>query len=161
VFAEYNYASGDSNRTDGVRETFGEGFLSGHDKLGLSDLVGWRNIRDARVGLEVKPRSTWQLSGSYHSWWLASATDGLYNAGGALVARSPTGAAGSHVGQEIDAQATYTYSRQLQFSTGYAYIVPGEFLKHTTPGHAYSYPFVMVTYVFLGEHPAPVLKPVH
>jgi hypothetical protein len=54
------YASGDSNRTDGVRETFGEGFLSGHDKLGLSDLVGWRNVRHARVGLEVRPRSTWQ-----------------------------------------------------------------------------------------------------
>lgn len=158
MFAEYNYASGDGNRTDGVRETFGEGFLSGHDKLGLSDLVGWRNIRHARVGVDIKPQPTWQISASYHSWWLASATDGLYNAGGALVARSPTGAAGSHVGQEIDAQATYTYSRQLQFSTGYAYIIPGEFLKHTTPGHAYSYPFLMVTYVFLGEHPAPVRK---
>ena len=28
------------------------------------------------------------------------------------------------------------------------------FLKNTTQGHGYSYPFVMVTYVFLGEKPA-------
>jgi hypothetical protein len=94
------------------------------------------------------------MNGSYHSWWLASATDGLYTASGGLVARSVAGTSGRHVGQEVDAITTFNYSPQLQLSGGYAYIFPGEFLKNTTAGHAYSYPFVMATYVFLGEQPA-------
>ncbi len=94
------------------------------------------------------------MAGSYHSWWLASATDGLYSASGALVARSAAGTAGSHVGQEIDAQVSFVYSPQLQIGGGYAHLVPGEFLKNTTPGRSYKAPYVMVTYVFLGEQPA-------
>ncbi len=93
------------------------------------------------------------MSGSYHTWWLARATDGLYNAGGALVARSLDGTAGTHVGHEVDAQAAYIYSPQLQIAGGYAHVVPGEFLKNTTPGHSYRSAYVMVTYVFLGEQP--------
>src|SRR5256885_11460292 len=63
--------------------------------------------------------------------------------------RSITGAAGRRVGQEIDAQLSYAYSPQLQVAGGYAYLIPGDFLKNTTPGHPYSYPYVMLTYVFL------------
>jgi hypothetical protein len=80
--------------------------------------------------------------------------DGLYGASGALVTRSATGTAGRHVGHEIDGQVAYTYSPQLQIGAGYAHVLPGEFLKGTTTGLAYKYPYVMVTYVFLGEQPA-------
>ena len=153
-FGEYNYASGDANRTDGTRGTFDQLYPTGHDKYGLADQVGWRNIRHARAGVELKPSATWGVNGGYHSWWLASVTDALYSASGAAVARSAAGTAGSHVGQEVDMQVAYNYSPQLQIGGGYAYLMPGEFLTNTTPGHAYSYPYLMVTYVFLGEKPA-------
>lgn len=153
-FGEYNYASGDANRTDGTRGTFDQLYPTGHDKYGLADQVGWRNIHHARVGLELKPSAKWGVNGGYHSWWLASITDALYSASGAVVARSAAGTAGRHVGQELDIQAAYTYSPQLQIGGGYAYLIPGEFLMNITPGHAYSYPYLMVTYVFLGEKPA-------
>jgi hypothetical protein len=153
-FGEYNYASGDANRTDGTRGTFDQLYPTGHDKYGLADQVGWRNIHHARAGIELKPSATWGVNGGYHSWWLASVTDALYSAGGAVVARSATGTAGRHVGQEVDIQAAYNYSPQLQIGVGYAYLIPGEFLTNTTPGRAYSYPYLMVTYVFLGEKPA-------
>jgi hypothetical protein len=153
-FGEYNYASGDANRTDGTRGTFDQLYPTGHDKYGLADQVGWRNIHHARAGVELKPSAKWGVNGGYHSWWLASATDALYSAGGAAVARSAAGTAGRHVGQEVDIQAAYNYSPQLQIGAGYAYLIPGEFLTNTTPGHAYSYPYVMATYVFLGEQPA-------
>lgn len=156
LFAEYNYASGDDDRIDGTRGTFDQLYPTGHDKLGLSDQVGWRNIRHARAGLEFQPAPKWQATGSYHSWWLASATDALYGASGVLVARSITGTAGTHVGQEVDAQATYVYSPQLQINGGLAHVFPGEFLKTVTPGHAYTYPYIMVTYVFLGDRPVTV-----
>lgn len=139
LFGEYNVASGDENRSDGTRGTFDQLYPTGHDKLGLSDQVGWRNIRHARSGLEFKPARKWQATGSYHSWWLASATDGLHNAVGALVTRSPTGTAGTRVGQELDAQATYVYSPQLQINGGFAHVFPGEFLKTTTGGHSPSW----------------------
>lgn len=154
LFGEYNCASGDANHADGTRGTFDQLYPTGHDKVGLADQVGWRNVRHVRTGVDLKPSPKWLLAGSYHSMWLASVSDGLYNSGGALVARSLTGTAGRHVGQELDAQATYIYSPQLQINGGLAHMIPGEFLKNTTPGHAYTYPYVMVTYVFLGEQPA-------
>jgi hypothetical protein len=153
-FGEYNYASGDTNPKSGTRGTFDQLYPTAHDKYGLADQVGWRNIRHARAGAELKPSAKWGVSGSYHSWWLASVTDALYSASGAAVARSVAGTAGRHVGQEVDIQAAYNYSPQLQIGAGYAYLIPGEFLKNTTPGHAYSYPYLMATYVFLGEKPA-------
>jgi hypothetical protein len=153
-FGEYNYASGDASRTDGTRGTFDQLYPTGHDKYGLADQVGWRNIHHARAGVEFKPSPKWGVNGGYHSWWLASVTDALYSAGGVAVVRSADGTAGRHVGQEVDVQAAYNYSPQLQIGGGYAYLIPGEFLTHATPGHAYSYPYVMLTYVFLGEKPA-------
>jgi hypothetical protein len=153
LFTEYNYASGDSDSKDGIRGTFDQLYPTGHDKLGLADQVGWQNIEHLRGGVELKPKAQWSLAGSYHSWWLASATDALYSAGGAVVTRSANGSAGRYVGQELDAQATYTYSPQLQIGGGYARVIPGEVLKATTPGRAYNYSYLMVTYVFVGDKP--------
>mgnify|MGYP001305618560 CR=1 FL=1 len=155
LFAEYNHASGDEDRTDGTRGTFDQLYPTPHDQYGLADQVGWRNIHHLRSGVEIRPAPKWQVSGGYHSWWLASATDGLFSAGGALVARSVPGTAGRHVGQEADAQVAYVYSSQLQVGAGYAHVFPGQFLEGTTAGAAYNYPYVMVTYVFLGDKPAP------
>lgn len=153
IFGEYNYASGDSSGTDGTRGTFDQLYPTGHDKLGLSDQVGWRNVHNVRAGVEVRPTPKWLVASSYHRWWLASATDALYSASGAIVARMAAGTAGRYVGQEIDGQVAYAYSPQLQIGGGYAHLIPGEFLKNTTPGRSYRAPYVMVTYVFLGEKP--------
>jgi hypothetical protein len=86
--------------------------------------------------------------------WLASRTDALYGANGSALARSIPGTAGRFVGQEVDGQAVYTYSPQLQIGVGYAHLLLGEFLDNTTPGESYSSMYVMVTYVFLGDRPA-------
>jgi hypothetical protein len=154
-FVEFNYASGDSSPTDGVRGTFDQLYPTGHDKIGLADQVGWRNIEHLRGGVEMKPRPRWQLSSSYHAFWLASGIDALYGANGVAVVRATAGGAGRFVGQEIDAQATYIYSPQLQIAGGYARLAPGEFLKNTTPGESYATSYLMVTYVFVGDKPAP------
>jgi hypothetical protein len=153
LFGEFNHASGDPNPKDGIRGTFDQLYPTGHDKLGLADQVGWKNISHARGGVEFKPARRWQVASSYHSWWLASPNDALYSASGAVVVRSSSGTAGRHVGQEIDGMVTYVYSPQLQINSGLAHVFPGEFLERTTDGHAYTYPYVMVTYVFVGDQP--------
>jgi alginate export protein len=98
--------------------------------------------------VELKPNRKWTASASYHNYWLASQRDGLYAASGALVARSINGTAGSHVGQEIDAQALCKWNRAVQLGFGYAHLFTGEFLSNTTGGKDYNYPYAMVTYAF-------------
>jgi Alginate export len=149
--SEYNFATGDENATDGSRQTFDQLYPTGHDKLGLADQVGWRNVHHLREGFEFSPFKATPISLNYHSWWLAEKTDALYAASGALLARVPGGAADSHVGQEIDVQISRPLTQQIQVAAGYAHMFTGAFLQQATPGASYSAPYVMVTYVFLAE----------
>jgi len=148
---EYNFASGDRDSTDGHRGTFDQLYPTGHDKYGLADQVGWRNIRHVRGGVDLPPLRKWALSTSVHSWWLAEKTDSLYAASGTSLARIATGAASAHVGEEFDVQVSRPLTPQLQLAAGYAHIIPGAFLQEATPGASYSFPFVMATYVFLAD----------
>ena len=151
ITGEYNYASGDKDPNDGVRHTFDQLFPTPHDKYGLADQVGWKNIHHLRSGFEFTPVKGLPIATNYHSWWLAERRVGLYNVASAIVARIPAGAADRHVGQEIDVQVTKALFPQLQLAAGYAHIVPGAFLKEATPGASYSHPYVMATYVFLAD----------
>jgi len=148
ILAEYNYASGDKNPRDGKRGTFDQLYPTAHDKYGLADQVGWKNTHHLRAGVELKPRSKWLVMEKYSSWWLASPRDALYSAGGVVLARVQDGSAGRFVGQELDSQAVYTLSKQIQIAGGYAYLFPGTFLKKATPGRAYSFPYLSFSYLF-------------
>jgi hypothetical protein len=148
LVAEYNYATGDNTPGDGVQETFDQLYPTGHDKLGLGDQVGWKNIHDVRAAIEYKATSKITLTGAYHSWWLASRTDALYNAAGASIVKVSDGSAGRHVGQEADIQMTYALNAATSIGAGYANIFPGTFLKNATPGKQYRLPYVMLTYSF-------------
>jgi hypothetical protein len=148
VVLEYNYATGDDTPTDGVQQTFDQLYPTGHDKYGLADQVGWKNIHDLRAGVEYKATAKLNMSVFYHSWWLASTTDALYNAAGAPVVKVASGTAGRHVGQEADIQMTYGLNAVTSIGAGYANIFPGTFLKNATPGKQYRLPYVMFTYSF-------------
>jgi hypothetical protein len=148
---EYNYASGDEDPTDGVRGTFDQLYPTPHDKTGLADQIGWKNLHHARAGLEFSPMRGTPVTLNYHSWWLAEARDAVYNVGNAPLARVPAGAADRHVGQEVDVQISRAVTPQIQVAGGYAHILTGAFLKQATPGASYSHPYLMVTYVFLAE----------
>lgn len=151
LVGEANYASGDSSATDGTRGTFDQLYPTGHDKYGLADQVGWRNMTNVRGGVEMAPYKGLTVLSSYHSIWIANENDALYNAGGAVLARVAGGAASRHVGHEIDVQATYAITPQISFGAGYAHLITGGFLKQATPGADYSAPYVMATYVFLAD----------
>ncbi len=149
--AEYNFASGDRDPSDGVRGTFDQLYPTPHDKTGLADQIGWKNIRHARAGFELTPVKGLPISTNYHSWWLAEPRDAVYGVNNAVVGRVPTGAADTHVGQELDVQVARALTPHMALAAGYAHIAPGAFLKQVTPGASYSHPYVMVTYVFLAE----------
>jgi hypothetical protein len=151
VYGETNYASGDGNPRDGRRGTFDQLYPTNHDKYGLADQVGWRNMHNARIGFDVMPGKRLTVSGSAQSIWLANAHDALYNASGAVLARVAGGATSTHVGEEIDVTASVAITAQIAVGAGYAHVTPGPFLKQATPGASYSAPYVTTTYVFLAD----------
>lgn len=146
---EYDYASGDNRRGDGEVGTFDQLFPTNHAYYGIADQVGWRNIRDLRSGVDFQPLSKVKANFDFHFFWLASARDGLYNAGGALVVRPPaTGAAHTDVGREADVYLTYTPLLQITLGAGFGHLFPDRFLKENSPGSGTSFPYVFLTYRF-------------
>lgn len=148
LFVEYNHASGDGTPGDGVRGTFDQLFPTGHAKYGVIDQVGLRNIHNTQVGSIWKPNSKLSVQVEYHSFWLAHRRDGLYNAGGALVAILPNGAPGAHVAQELDLQVQYNFRPGVTFGGGYGHWIPGKFWKAATPGSSQSFGYSFLTYRF-------------
>jgi hypothetical protein len=145
---EYNFATGDRNPNDGRHQTFDLIYPTPHDKYGLDDQVGWRNIHHLGHVVEVKPARNLRAQLKYHNWWLASTRDGLYAASGALIVRPLFPSAGRYVGQELDLQAVYPFSSTLQLGIGYGHIFPGTFLKRAAPGSSFDFFYSMATYRF-------------
>jgi hypothetical protein len=83
--------------------------------------------------MEFSPFKATPVTVNYHTWWLDSRTDALYAANGAPIARVPGGAASSRVGQEIDLLVSRALTPQLALAGGWAYLMPGAFLKQASP----------------------------
>jgi len=146
LVGEYNYATGDASPHDGQSNTFLLLYGTAHDRHGLSDEVGWRNLQHVRGTLDVKSLGKWSLTPSYNAFWLADAHDGLYNSqGNVVVPRVVSGSAGRWVGQELDLSAQYNFSTITQVGAGFSHLFPGTFLKLATPGHGFNYPYLQVT----------------
>jgi hypothetical protein len=146
IFAEYDYASGDRHPGDGLHGTFDQLFPNVHDHLGLADQFAWQNLKAVRTGVRVWLRKNWTVAGAWSDNWLASPTDAFYNSQGSIVARDSKGLSGTHIGTEYDLQSSYRLNRDLEFGAGIGHIVPGEFLDKTNHPHAYTYPYVMMSY---------------
>jgi Alginate export len=148
VYGEYNFASGDGDKRDGVHNTFDVLYPTPHDKYGLADQVGWKNIHHLGAGVEVRPQPRLSLQLKYQHWWLANARDSLYAAGGSPVATLPDGSGGTDVGQEVDVEGIFNWTRELQVGFGIGHLFPGEFLQKATPGKPYTSPYLFTLYTF-------------
>lgn len=131
VSVAYDRASGDGDDTDGKAQTFNQLFPLGHAYLGSMDLIGRQNIEAFSAKLSAKPHKRITTALTFHDFNLSKATDALYNAGGAAIRRDATGAAGTNVGQELDATITYTPSRWYNLQLGYGRFWAGRFVKET------------------------------
>jgi Alginate export len=147
-FTEFNYASGDDNPRDGQRGTFDQLYATAHDKYGMADQVGWKNIEHLRGAVEFDLKSNWQVSLKQNAWWLADPHDALYNSSSNVVARVANGSAGRFVGQETDLQTSYTFPHDIHAGGGYGHIFPGTFILRATPGVSYNFPYSMIDFTF-------------
>jgi Alginate export len=147
VFLEGNYASGTKNPAGRDWNTFDQIYPSNHDKFGFADLVGRRNLEQFRLGSEEDPTKKWDIKEQFEGYWLATTYDNFYASSGAIAVAAHPGAS-HHIGNELDLVAEYQLNKGLSFGFGYARMFAGQFLKTTTPGHDYSYPYAYVEYNF-------------
>jgi hypothetical protein len=132
---EYNAASGGNPDDPGTSHTFDQLFPTNHDKYGLMDYQGWRNMRHFQAGVTARlPRSV--SVGLQHHWFrLHNARDFWYaangtpNRGASGPLRSPGGTAGKSVGREWDVYASMPAGAGMNVSFGYARFMPGSFVK--------------------------------
>jgi Alginate export len=147
VFLEGNYASGTKNPAGRDWNTFDQLYPSNHDKFGFTDQVGRRNLEQFRVGVEESLGKKWLVKQAFESYWLATSNDNFYASSGAISVPAHPGAS-RHIGNELDLVAEYSLNKGLNFGFGYARLFAGQFLRTTTPGHDYSYPYAYVEYNF-------------
>jgi Alginate export len=147
VFIEGNYASGTKHPAGHDWNTFDSLYPSNHDKEGFADQVGRRNLVQFRTGVEEEPTRKWKLKQQFEGFWLATASDNFYASSGAIAVAAHPGAS-RHIGNELDLVAEYQLTEGLNFGFGYARLFAGQFLRTTTPGHDYSYPYAYFEYNF-------------
>jgi hypothetical protein len=147
ILFEYNHASGDRRPGDGKRGTFDQLYPTNHFYFGTADQVGWRNVHNVMTGAEWRLSKKMRLRTDYHSFWLASRQDALYADGGAAIVRNPL-ASSSHIGQEFDCWFLYRIHDRLQLGAGLGRLRPGRFLKDSTRGAPFTYPYIQWQYSF-------------
>jgi hypothetical protein len=146
AFWQADYASGDENPTDGSHGTFDTMYPTAHDRFGIADQFGWQNIVAARAGLTIEPHRRWTVTAQYLDFWLASATDSLYNTSGGSIVRDSTGKSGTHIGREADVYTWWELNRHINVGVGVGHFMGGEFLEKTTKGPNYNYPYFAINF---------------
>ncbi|HVP00389.1 MAG TPA: alginate export family protein [Bryobacteraceae bacterium] len=146
VFWQFDYASGDRNPSDGTQNTFDTMYPTAHDRFGITDQFGWQNIIAQRAGLTIEPRHRWTVTGQYLDFWLAQASDALYNTSGGVILRDATGRSGTHIGREFDAYTWYELNRHVNIGVGVGHLQGAEFLQRTSKGPNYTSPYFAINF---------------
>ena len=151
IYAEYNYASGDSNSADGDVGTFQNLFPTNHKFYGIMDLFAWQNLHNAMLSFKVTPMKNVTAQVDYNAFWLADTNDVWYRANG-LTAVRPLNArsrsASDYVGSEVDFVVTWTPNKFLQVQGGYSHFFAGNYLKGTGFSSDADFGYVQATITF-------------
>ena len=138
VFAQYDYATGNSNPAQNKSHTtFDTIYPTAHDRFGITDLFGWQNLESVRAGTTVEPhrRLTFTVQGL--DFWAADALDSIYNTSGGAIVSNKTDH-GRHVGAEIDSYSWYELNKHFNLGGGVGYFGGGQFLTNVTTSHSYT-----------------------
>jgi hypothetical protein len=127
---EFDYASGDTDPTDGTRHTFDNLYPANHNFYGYMDLIGLQNLNAYRYSLSVNPTAKLKLTGDYHRIYLDTPKDSLYSAS-KTVSRTATRAVDTHVGDELDFWSSYKVCSFSSLNVGYSHFFAGPFLAAT------------------------------
>ena len=144
---EYDFASGDSNPTNGTHGTFENLFPTNHKFYGYMDFVSLQNIHDVRGIFQLKPIARLSLALEGHGFWLADTHDNFYTVGGAPRGGKSATPAGdgyginpdysNFVGAELDVIAGYAVTRFAQLEAGYGHFFVGDYIRQSLSSAAF------------------------
>jgi hypothetical protein len=144
----YDYASGDSDPTDGKHETFNQHYPLGHAWLGYMDLVGRSNIHALKAQLKVKPAKKVTAWADFHAFFVDQDNDALYSAGGGATRPAGTGTGSQTIGYELDLATKVVLNVHTTALVGYSYMWPGGFIDATGDNDNPSLFYAQVEYKF-------------
>lgn len=140
LFVEVNSASG-GDPAGSKSKTFDQLYGTGHNKYGIIDMVGFRNMNEIAFGVDYKPCNTVDTKTAVRIFSLQNAKDAWYGAGGSVNKGSggidfhdPTGMSGRDLGHEFDFELWWRYDKRTTLHTGFAVFYPGNFVKNLNSG---------------------------
>ncbi len=120
--AEWSFASGDGDPTDGDSETFAAPFAWDHRYHGIADVVAWSNLMDLALRYELTWNEQWSIHAAAHDFRRDSTVDAVYTLqGGAGVA----GTTSKHIGNELDFFLVGQLTPNLAVQVGGAWFLAG------------------------------------
>ncbi len=148
--AEFNYASGDDDPTNGDRNTFTNLFPSNHDKYGYMDQFAWQNLINLKATVGIKPVEKLDFHGDFHFFWLAQENDAWYST------RTPyyyapyyqprpnfpqkfgrgAGGTANNAGNEVDLLLKYQYNDAVSWNLGFSHFFAGDVADTALAGDA-------------------------
>jgi len=146
VFAQYDYATGNSNpKLNTTHTTFDTIEPTAHDRFGITDLFGWQNIESVRAGATIEPHRRLTLTVQGLDFWAADALDSIYNTSGSAIVNNKTGH-GRHVGAEFDTYSWYELNKHFNLGGGVGYLGGGQFLTNVTTSHSYTTYYIALNF---------------
>lgn len=135
IGVEWSYASGDQDPEDGRSGTFDTLFPSPHRIYGEQDVIGFRNAKILKAGVELRPRDGLSVTVDFLDIRLASRRDGLYRLNFRQgIAAPPGGAASDSIGTELDLVVQYQPASRFQIRFGASRFFAGPFVTQNMPG---------------------------
>lgn len=135
IAAEYAYASGDRDPSDGRLNTFDPIFPFGHAYHGHMDLVLWSNIHAASLQLTAgmpAPLEWLELHADGHLFWLDKTKDAWFALTKTPIRRDPSGAADSYLGGELDLYAQVRlWKNRIFVWAGFSQFFTGKYVRDT------------------------------
>ena len=147
--AEYDQASGNRNPADTTRDTTFDQLLgTNHGLYGIADQVGWKNMRQTRIGGDIKPRKFLQLALDYRWLSLMTPKDALYDATGAASVKPKAGNTATEIGEELDLSANWQLSKQWKLAGGVGHLFSGTYIKKNSKASNMTFPYLALQYAF-------------
>ncbi|MDF1700948.1 MAG: alginate export family protein [Planctomycetota bacterium] len=126
----FDYASGDSDPTDGTVGTFNQLFPLAHKYLGHADILARQNLVAARVEGSYKLFDKLTFKGWFHAFWRADTNDAAYGVTGGVL-RPAGGNSDSELGTELDLMLAYKIDRHWTAFVEWAHFFTGSFIDNT------------------------------
>ncbi len=139
------FASGNDNPNNDTIGTFSTPFGSTDGPhYGRMDIMSWSNLVDNQVNLYLTPLENLHVKIAYHNFSLDKWQDKWRYYG----YMNKPGNRYTHLGDEVDLQLKYNYSKALEFQFIYTHFAAGDFVKYNVEDSNAQRVFLQCTYRF-------------